>query len=148
MTLRAVVAQDVEAGPSEAWEVLVDFAAYPERMASYESLELLSVASGGLGTRWRQTRTVYGRSHSQVMEVTRWEEPTLLELEAGERGARYRTTYVLVESASGTRVEMRFEVEATNPLARAFQRLFGARLMRSTAEAMEKDLEDLLAACR
>lgn len=144
MTLEASVEREVVRARDEVWETLTDFAAYPQRMGTYESLEFLGPDRTGAGTRWRQVRTVYGRSHAQVLEVIRWEEPSLLELRAREAGAIYTTTYELTPTGDGTRVQMRFQVEGSNMLARAFQRLFGARLMRSVAKGMDRDLRELV----
>ena len=131
--------------PERAWESLVAFDRYPEWIESYEAVEFVGTQHEGVGTRWRQTRTVFGRSHSQVMEVTSWEGPRSFALVAEESGARYETRYELAPVEGGTEVVMTFSVTGTNPLSRVFVRTIGRRLLRGTGEAMARDLEDLAA---
>ena len=132
--------------PEGAWEVLVAIERYPERVGSYESVELLGEACEGVGARWRQTRTVFGRSHSQEMEVTGWEPPRELVLVATEAGARYKTRTNLEAIDGGTEVVTTFSVAATNPIAWVFVQTIGRRILRSTGGAIEQDLVDLAAA--
>ena len=132
--------------PEGAWEVLVALERYPERVGSYESVELLGEAREGVGARWRQTRTVFGRSHSQEMEVTGWEAPREFVLVATEAGARHETRYQFGAIEGDTEVVTTFSVAATNPIAWVFVQTIGRRMLRSTGEAMGRDLVDLAAA--
>jgi uncharacterized protein YndB with AHSA1/START domain len=133
-------------GPVErVWEVLVAIEQYPERVGSYESVEFLGEAHEGVGARWRQTRTVFGRSHSQEMEVTRWEAPRELVLVATESGGRYEMRYDLEAVDGGTDVVLTFSVAATNPIAWVFVQTIGGRMLRSTGAAMAADLAELAA---
>lgn len=136
------------AAPIEVvWSTIADFGAYPGKVGSYVRVEYLTTQSDGLEASWRQTRTVFGREHSQVLRIVAWDPPHRLSTVAQESGARYTTTYQLEELVGGaTHVKMRFEVEATNALGSLVQRLFGRRLMASTREGMERDLMDLGAA--
>ena len=132
--------------PEGAWAVLVAFERYPEWVGSYEEVEFLGDAREGVGARWRQTRTVFGRSHSQEMEVTGWEPPRELVLVATEAGARYETRTNLEAIDGGTEVVTTFSVAATNPIAWVFVQTIGRRMLRSTGGAMGQDLADLAAA--
>ena len=127
------------------WDLLTAFEHYPGRIDSYEALEFENDQRSGIGARWRQTRTVFGRSHSQRITVTGWESSRVLTLQAHEAGARYETRYELVTVSNETEVTMTFSVAATNPLAWLFIQMFGRRLLRSTGEAIRRDLDDLAA---
>ena len=130
----------------QAWAVLAAVERYPDRVDSYESVEFEGEQREGVGARWRQTRTVFGRSHRQTMEVTGWEAPRELVLVAKEAGARYETRYQLEAVDGGTGVTMTFLVRATNPLAWLFVQTIGRRMLRGTGEAMAGDLVDLASA--
>ncbi len=131
--------------PEGAWAVLVAFERYPEWVGSYESVEFLGEALEGVGARWRQTRTVFGRSHSQEMEVMGWEAPRELVLVATESGGRYETRYQFEAVEGGTEVVTTFSVAATNPIAWVFVQTIGGRMLRSTGAAMAADLAELAA---
>ena len=62
---------------------------------SYEAIEWLTSEKSGVGAKWKQTRTVYGKSHTQTIEVVEWREPTSFALTATEAGATYLTRYSL-----------------------------------------------------
>jgi hypothetical protein len=140
------VGRQVGAPIEVVWSTIADVGAYPDRVRSYVAVDFLTTQTGGVDAAWRQTRTVFGREHAQVLRVVRWDPPSRLETVALESGARYRTSYQLEALGGGTRVTVRFEVVATNPLGSLVQRLFGHRLMASTRAAMERDIEDLCAA--
>ena len=131
--------------PTGAWAVLVAFERYPEWVGSYESVEFLGETREGVGARWRQTRTVFGRSHSQEMAVTRWEAPCELVLVATEAGGRYGTRYQLDAVDGGTEVVTTFSVTATNPIAWVFVQTIGRRMLRGTGAAIAADLGELAA---
>ncbi len=133
--------------PIEAvWETVTDVGRYPERVASYVRIEFLSPQRTGVGARWRQWRTVFGREHDQTLEIVAWDPPHRAVTRARESGAAYETTYGLEAEKDATVVSVTFEARPTNPLAGLFQRLLGRRFMEATREAMEHDLADLATA--
>lgn len=137
------VGRRVAAPIQVVWSTIEAFGAYPGIVRSYVSVEHLTTRTSGLEASWRQTRTVFGREHAQVLRIVGWNPPRRLETVARESGARYTTTYRLEALDGATQVTVRFEVEATNVLGSLVQRLFGRRLMGSTRGAMERDLEDV-----
>lgn len=139
------VRQRFEGLREHVWEVLVEIERYPERVG-YESVDFLGEQREEVGARWRQTRTVFGRSHSQEMEVTGWEPSRELVLVSTEAGARYETRTNLKAIDGGTEVVTTFSVAATNPIAWVFVQTIGRRMLRSTGGAMGQDLADLAAA--
>lgn len=132
--------------PERAWEMVVTVERYPGLVGSYVSVEPITAGARGVGTRWRQTRTVFGRRHAQVLEITEWDPPREMTTTAVESGAIYTTRHRLDGSPDGTRIEVRFEVRSSSALATLFQRLLGSRMLKSTESAMRRDLADLIVA--
>jgi len=139
------VEQRFDCSVTAAWDLLTEVARYPERVGSYERVEFQGSQREGPGTRWRQTRTVFGRSHSQEIEVVACGAPRTFAHQAREAGALYETRYELAVVDGATRVVMTFSVRATNPIAGLFVKTIGRRMLRGTGEAMAKDLADLAA---
>lgn len=127
------------------WHLITNIVDYPRLVDSYEAVEVTTDSHQGLGARWKQTRTVFGRSHSQTLEIIEWDPDRLLTHEAHEGGTTYQTRYAMSPSGSGegTSVEMTFTVEAGSVFGRMVLALFGERLIRSTGVQMERDLADL-----
>lgn len=144
--IQAEVGRSVAAPIEVVWSKIAAFGAYPGIVGSYVSVEYLTPQTSGLDARWRQTRTVFGREHAQVLRIVAWSPPNRLETVAQESGAHYSTIYQLEAFDQATRVTVRFEVRATNLIGLLVQRLFGRRLMASTREAMQRDLEDVASA--
>ena len=133
----------------DCWALITNVVEYPTLIESYEALELETDGHEGLGARWKQTRTVFGRSHSQDIEVTEWKPPESVTHEAYEGGTHYRTSYRLIPNhdEGQTDVEVTFTVEATG-FARLILAMFGQRLVDNTGAQVEKDLNDLLGSTR
>jgi hypothetical protein len=55
----------------------------------------LTEDKAGVGMKWRQVRTVFGRPHSRVMRIDVWDQPNELVTSAAESGARYVLSYRL-----------------------------------------------------
>lgn len=140
------VTRRVEASIEVVWTTITDIGRYPERVGSYVRIEFVTHERTGVGARWRQWRTVFGREHEQTLRIVSWDPPRQLMAEARESGAAYVTTYQLAQETDATVVSMTFAVRPTNPLAALFQRLLGRRFLESTRDAMERDLSDLATA--
>ncbi|MEA1903986.1 MAG: SRPBCC family protein [Actinomycetota bacterium] len=127
------------------WDLITNIVDYPRLIDSYEAVEVTTETHEGQGARWKQTRKVFGRSHSQDLEIIEWDPDRSLTHEAHEGGTTYQTRYVMSpsESGEGTSVEMTFTVEANGVFGRMVLAAFGERLVRSTGVQMDRDLADL-----
>ena len=145
MTSKISVKQEFKGPIEKTWSTLIDLDRYPSRVKSYEAIEWLTSEKSVVGAKWKQTRTVYGKSHTQTIEVVECLEPTSFVLTATEAGATYLTRYSLGESkdAKTTAVAASFEVRPNNLLSKVFVRLFGKKLLGSTGETLQSDLSDL-----
>ena len=102
MVLAIEVERRVGAPVDAVWATVSAIDRYPEVVTSYVRLEYLTAQTAGVGTRWRQTRRVFGREHAQELSVVAWEPPAHLVTVAREAGATYRTTWRLVPDGEGT----------------------------------------------
>ena len=145
MTLKLSVKEEFKGLIQKTWSTLTDLDQYPSRVKSYEAIEWLTSEKSGVGAKWKQTRRVYGKSHSQTIEVVEWREPTSFALTATEAGATYLTRYSLRESKDGetTEVSASFEVQPNNLFSKVFVKLIGKKLLGSTGETLQNDLSDL-----
>jgi hypothetical protein len=107
---------------------------------------LAGPAQLNLGTKWRETRMMFGREATEEMWVTGYERDVSYVAEAESRGTHYRSEYRFAPEGSGTRVDMTFE---RTPLS------FGARLAGilgvlfagAAKKALHQDLVDLKRVC-
>jgi hypothetical protein len=58
MTFERAIAAPI----GEVWSIMADVSRYAERFSAINAAALLTAGEFGIGTRWRETGTVYGRS--------------------------------------------------------------------------------------
>ena len=132
----------IAAPPERVFAAATDLASLPETMSGIDSVEVLSDGPFGEGTRWRETRTLYGRQATEEMWVTGFDPPRSYMVEAASHGARYRTEITFVPEGDGTRVTFTFAARPVSLVARLFS-VFGGLMLKSVRTALEADLEDL-----
>jgi hypothetical protein len=136
------VTRQVAAPRERTFAVVSDFANAAENVEAITHLEVLTPGPVGVGTRFRETRTMFGRPATEEMTVAHWDPPHSYTLKAESHGARYTTVFSFREKAGGTEVEMDFQ---------AVPITFGAKVMgvlfkfmtKKMVETCGKDLEDL-----
>lgn len=143
----------IAATPEQVWAVLTDVARAAQTLQGVTRVHLMTDGPYAVGTRWRETRTMLGKSSTQEMWVAEndpWRR-TVIRSEAG--GASYTTEFLLrtlgaAEAPAGTELTMRFSGTAQDPsaLEKAAMKVFGGMAAKATAKALEQDLADIAAA--
>ena len=95
-----------------------------------------------VGTRFRETRIMFGRKATEEMEVLKITPPKMYAMGAESHGCSYYTEVHLRKVEGGTELEMDFRAEALTLGARLMSFVMKP-LMKACQRAMEKDLEDL-----
>jgi uncharacterized protein YndB with AHSA1/START domain len=144
MTFERAVVAPVD----QVWAVMTDVERYPERFAGVDAAVRLTGASFGVGTRWRETRTVYGRSTTVEIRVTEV-EPLHRYVTEARVGARAETEFVFTPSTDGTQTSVRvtFRTEGGGVTYRLVQFLTSRRIRNCVIDNNEQDLADLARAC-
>lgn len=137
------VSRTVAAPVETVWAVATDLTAAPETLTGVTRVEVLEGEIFGVGTRWRETRTMMGREATEEMVVTAATAPSSYTVEADNHGVHYVSTFAFAAlGADRTEVTMTFAGTPTapqNPLVKLMGR-FGLRMVRKT---LEQDLADL-----
>jgi hypothetical protein len=139
---QVTVRQPCSAPVETVWQVATDLAHASSAIEGIRSTQLLTDGPFGVGTRWRETRTMFGREATEEMEITAVDPGRSYTALAESSGMRYTTTWELVPAGDGTEIVMRFSGEPINRLSRLMSPLTG--LMASSVEkAMRTDMADL-----
>ncbi len=136
------VQKTIAAPPGRVFEIATDLGRIAETMSGIDSAEVLTEGPFGEGTRWRETRTLYGKQATEEMWVTGFDPPRSYVVEAESHGSHYRTELTFQPEDGGTRVTMVFAGRPIGLLARVFSFL-SAVMMKSVKKALDQDLEDL-----
>ncbi|MGR6967176.1 SRPBCC family protein [Geodermatophilus sp. URMC 61] len=145
--------QDVEvrrhvAAPVErVWALATDLEGSPRVVRGIESVEVLTPGPFGVGTRWRETRRMFGRTATEEMTVTAVEPHRSYAVEAAGPGVRYVSGFAFAPSADGgTDVTATFGGRPTTTVARVLGALTAPLGRRAIARALQQDVDDIAAA--
>ena len=147
------VARRVEASPAAVWEVLTDLEVAAERLTQVVELEILTPGPYEVGTRWRETRRMLGRSETQEMTVVENDPERRTVTEAVDAGTRYRTEIGLapLDGGRATQLSIRFLAWATGDPGR-LQRLaltvVGPLARTLSEKTLRTELDDIAAAAQ
>ncbi|WP_109471548.1 SRPBCC family protein [Ornithinimicrobium cavernae] len=145
-----VVSRIIETTPERVWEVLTDLDRAPETLTGVTDVQRLTDGPYAVGTRWRETRTMFGKKSTEEMWVTASDPWRRSEIHAESSGAHYVTEFLLAPLDDGARTELtvRFAAEPVGPSAvqKALMAVLGGVATRATRKALEQDLADIAAA--
>lgn len=144
---RIEVERLVRAPADRLWAILTDIAHADQTLSGVTRVEPLTEGPYRVGTRWRETRRMFGREDTQQLRVTLAEEPVRTVVEADSSGVHYVTEFTLTPTGDATRLGMSFTaVQArTTPGQKALWALFGRLGAKATEKAMAQDLRDIAA---
>ncbi len=142
------LSEQVDAPVERVFAFATDLSRAAEHIAGIDKIELLTAGSMDVGTRWRETRTMFGRQATEELEVTEYHPPS------GERtpasytaecescGCHFRSRFTFMPQEAGTRVELTLATEAKSLMAKLMSPL-SALTMGGAKQAMQQDLADL-----
>lgn len=150
MAGHAITVQRVIEAPVErVWEVLTDLDHAAERRTAITEVEILTDGPYAVGTTWRETRRLLGRTQTRELCVTDNDPLRRTVIEASSSGAAHRTVFVLTPQGQGlTELSAEFAAETAAPsgVRQVFWAGFGRRGLKVTARALQRDLDDIAAA--
>ncbi len=139
--------QHVHASPEKVWAVISDIPASASTLSGVEAVQMLSDGPHGEGTRWKETRTMMGRSETVEMWVAQADPPRSTTVKALQGGADYTTHFSLAERDGGTDLTLTFSADLLKPtvFSKVTMALFGKIGMNMTRKALAKDLAEIAA---
>ena len=139
--------QHIHASPEKVWSVISDIPGSAATLSGVQSVQMLSDGPYGEGTRWKETRTMMGRSETVEMWVTQADPPRSTTVKALQNGADYTTRFTLTERNGGTDLTLTFgaEIVQAGRVSRIMMALFGKIGMSMTRKALAKDLAEIAA---
>ena len=85
----------IEAPPARVWQVLTDLDHAAETLSGVLRVEVLTDGPYALGTRWRETRKMFGREASEELWVADNDPLRRTQVRASSGGVDYVTEFVL-----------------------------------------------------
>jgi carbon monoxide dehydrogenase subunit G len=145
MALPFHVEQRIEAPPDRVWAFVLDISQSGRWMRDTVSIEMLDPGPFGVGSRFRQTRRMYGREASEEFTVTRFDaQARRLDLEVdGRKGSAgrgvFRFRYEMRAAGPATVVVLDGEIDALGRVVELVASFFVGNFVK----VVERDLDGL-----
>ena len=130
----------------DVWKVITDIEYSVNTINGIEKIEVLEKPADGIvGLKWRETRTMFGRTATEVMWITDAVENKSYKTRAESHGAVYITTFDLSEEDEKVHLTMNFKGVPQTFGAKIMAALTSGMIKKSTEEALMNDLMDIKA---
>ena len=120
---------------------MCDFENAAEHVPAIKSVEILSDVRSGVGTRFRETRVIFGKEASEVMEVTSFEPGRSYVVEAASCGQEYVTECRVEPDGTGCRAITTMHATPTTLTAKIVAPICGVIFGGMMKKALRGDLE-------
>ena len=137
------VISTINAPIDRVFDLFADIEHAEDYVESIKSITLLTPDRPfGLGTRWRETREVFGALDSADMEVTAFERERAYTITHQKAGVRIETTFAFEPTADGTTVSIEFAVQSAG-LPGGFLTPLSWAIAGKVRHVLNRDLSDL-----
>jgi carbon monoxide dehydrogenase subunit G len=137
----------VNASKHDVWRVITDIENAPNTISGIDEVEILNKPPEGLvGLKWKETRTLFGKTATETMWITEAVEDDYYATEARSHGSVYRSKIYVSEQDGMTELGMDFDAEAQSFAAKVIVATMGFMIKKGTKKALLQDLNDVKAA--
>ncbi len=130
----------IAAPPAAVFAVVADVERMPTRIPEIKTVEMLTPGLIGVGTKFKETRIMFGKEASETFEVVEYDPGRRLTLAAVSCGAEYRCEHRFVPDVGGTVLELEVRTRALTLFAKLITPL-GWLMAGVMKKAMAKDLD-------
>ena len=134
----------IEAPTDVVFNLMTDLDQVDSRISSIVRLEKLTDGPVGVGTRFRETRVMFGKEATEELEFTAFDAGKSFTVECESCGAHYAMHHEFSPDGGGTLLEVTFDMKPLSFLAKVMAPM--SKLMaKSCIKAFDKDLEEIKA---
>lgn len=134
----------IEAPPATVFALATDLERMAGRIKGITKIEKLTAGPVGLGTKFKETRVMFGREATETMEFTAYEPNQRYTLSADSCGAHFDSTFSFKPDGKGTLLTLELQLEARSFFAKLMRPL-SALMMGPMKKCIMQDIEDLKA---
>ena len=139
-----VISETYPAPVERVFDVYTDFANAADTISAITKMEVLTDGPIGLGTRWKETRVMFGKECTEEMEISAFEPNKRYEVLGNSCGAEFRTDIAFEPlSTNETKVTMSMSSKPQTFMAKVMGGLMGWMMTGGMKKAIKKDMEDI-----
>ena len=139
------VSQEVAAPAGVVWDLITGIERSAEVISGIRSVERLDDGTTfDVGTRWRETRVMFGKSATEEMTVTAIDPGHSYTTHAQHGGTRYTSELVVEpDGADACVLSMHFDAQTSGVLNKTLGAVVGRLMQSTTRRLMQQDLADI-----
>lgn len=134
------------APPERVFALAADFANMTDHLTGVTKVEMLTGGPPAVGTRFRETRVMFGKEATEEMFVTAFEPPRSYTVEALSCGMHYKSILDFLPDSGGTRIVMTITATPQTVMTKITGPLMGFLMKGAMKKAMLQDFIDIGAA--
>ena len=138
------VETEIAAPPAVVYATVTDIAHWQDFIRAIERLEVLTPGPLTVGTKFRETRTMFGRTATEEMTVVTLNPSSHFDLTAENHGTRYLARHEIAATPGGSRLRLIFEGTAVT-LGAKLGMVIGVLFKGAVRKQLQSDLEDVKA---
>ncbi len=140
--------ETINAPRGRVFAMLSDIPNAASRIPDIKKIEMLTEGPVGVGTKWRETRAMFGREHAETMWISEFRAPEFYAVGADSCGSVYRTTFTFREVSPGvTEVEFAFRATPRTFMAKVMCTLMAPMMKSMMRKCLASDLAAMKRAC-
>ena len=139
---KVTFSQRIERPRGEVFRVFTDLEQMPKRIDGIKGVEKLTEGPVGVGTRFSETREIFGKSATEEMEFTDFQVDESYTVECDSHGTHYRSIFQFEPVGNQTDVNVVFEAKPVSLKAKLLAPL-GWLMIGTTKKIFQRDVEDL-----
>ncbi len=132
----------INATKAEVFNAFSDLKNLANNVEAIKSIELLTPGDVGIGSKFKETRVMFGKESSETMEITQFSPSEYFKEEAQSNGMHYVTEWRFIDEGDKTTVSIDFSGTATTLTARLLDVLFSF-MTGGMKKAFLADMDDL-----
>ena len=138
---------EIQGSASAVWNIISDIGNVSEAISGIDEVEILEKPDEGLvGLKWRETRTLYEKTATEVMWITEAVENESYTARAESHGCLYFSTLSLAQKDDGVSLTMRHETKPQAFMAKLLAPVMGLMFKKTFRKLIHQDLTDIKAA--
>ena len=142
--MNTMVQVEIDGDIGKVWNLVTDIENSPGIINGIDAVEILNKPDNGLvGLKWKETRTLFGKTATEIMWITDAVEQSNYAVRAESHGSVYLTDFRLEGRDGRVLLSTSFRSEAQSFMARLFNALLGRMMSKATAKALLEDLHDI-----
>lgn len=133
----------IAAPPERVFALISDFANAPKRIPAILRVEMLTSGPVGIGTRFSETRKMFGKEATETMEVVAFDAPRSYSLRAYNCGCEYNSSFGVEPDGAGSKLTFHFDAKPVTLMAKLMSPLAHLMMGPMLRKCVAQDLEGI-----